>query len=325
MKKIILALIVLIPFFGYTQTSDFNIDQIYPIDRGHSYVGFEIEYMGYAKVRGRFANFNGSFRYIDDDVTKSSVSVSIEVASIDTDNDFRDKDLRSDNWFNAEQFPNIIFLSTETIETDDGLIVKGKLTIKDVTKEIQIPMKSSGLLKDVRGDHQVIFTGTIVLNRKDYGVQGDNWSRIKEGITAVASEVKIDLSIIGKRIQEANFSQRVRNRERPHGLLYSIYKEDGLRKTLDKYDEMVEAPNNKINFNSLNIVGYMLLKEGITGDAEKILKRNLQQFPDNSNAYDSYAEALASNNSWSESRSYYEMALEKDPGNMNAKEVLKHM
>ena len=323
--KRILYLLLFIPFLGYSQTADFDIDQIYPINRGHSYVGFEIEYMGYAKVRGRFAAFNGSFRYTEEDVTKTSVSVSIEVASIDTDHDFRDNDLRSDNWFNAEQFPNIIFVSTKTMETEDGLIVEGKLTIKDVTKEIQIPMKCSGLLKDVRADDQVIFNGTIVLNRKDYGVQGDNWSRIKEGITAVASEVKIELSILGKRVQKANFSNRVRNQEQPQGILYSIYKEEGLGKTLNKYDEMVAAPDSKINFNSLNIVGYMLLKEGIAGDAEKVFKRNLEQYPDNPNAYDSYAEGLAANDHWSESRVYYEMALEKDPGNMHVREVLKHM
>jgi len=325
MKKITLFLLVLIPFLGYGQTKNFNIDQIYPIDRGHSYVGFEIEYMGYAQVRGRFTNFNGSFRYVEEDIAKTSVSISIDVASIDTDLDFRDNDLRSENWFNAEQFPNIIFVSTGATETENGLVVKGNLTIKDVTKEVQFSMKSSGLLKDVRGDHQVIFTGTIVLNRKDYGVQGDRWSRIKEGITAVSEEVKIDLSILGKRVQEANFSNWVRNPESPQGSLYIVYKEEGLEKTLDKYEEMVADPDSKIKFNTLNIVGYMLLREGNAADAEQVFRRNVEQFPDNPGAYDSYAEALAANNNFQESRKYYEMAMDKNPDNMNAREVLKHM
>jgi len=325
MKRILSILIVIAPFFVIAQPADFRIDQIYPIDNGHSYVGFETTYMGYAKVKGRFAKFNGSFRYVEGDITKTSVSISIDVASIDTDLDFRDNDLRSENWFNALEFPKITFVSTMVKETEEGLLVAGKLTIKDVTKEIQLSMdKSSGVLNDIRGDRQVIFTGTLVLNRKDYGVQGDRWSRIKEGITAVSEEVKIDLSILGKRIQKSNFSNRIRNVERPQGVIYKAYKEEGLERALVKYGEMVADPEEKIHFGILNIVGYMMLKEGATKDAEIVFKKNMEQFPDNPFAYDSYGEVLAAQQKWQKSRKYYEMALSMNPDNMNALEILKH-
>jgi len=104
-----------------------------------------------------------------------------------------------------------------------------------------------------------------------------------------------------------------------------VFKEEGLEKTLDKYEGMVAETDSKIKFNTLNIVGYMLLREGNAVDAEQVFKRNMEQFPDNPNAYDSYAEALAANNNFQESRKYYEMAMDKNPDNMNAREVLKHI
>ena len=67
---------------------------MYPIERSHSFIGFSIKYMGFAKVRGRFESFNGSFRYDENDISKTSLSLHIDVKSIDTDLNFRDRDLR---------------------------------------------------------------------------------------------------------------------------------------------------------------------------------------------------------------------------------------
>ena len=69
MKKSILVILLMLPILGFAQTGDFNISQIYPIERSHSYVGFTVEYMGYARVRGRFESFNGSFRYDENDIS----------------------------------------------------------------------------------------------------------------------------------------------------------------------------------------------------------------------------------------------------------------
>jgi len=135
MKTVVLILL-LVPCLGFAQNDNFNISQIYPIEKSHSYLGFSIKYMGYAKVRGRFENFNGSFRYNPNNIEKTSVSFSVNVASIDTDLDFRDKDLRSENWFNVEKFPKIFFSSSNAQETKDGLLLKGKLIIKDISKEV---------------------------------------------------------------------------------------------------------------------------------------------------------------------------------------------
>ncbi len=78
-----------------TPGDDFNMPQIFSIDAGHSYVGFSIKYMGFAKVRGRFADFAGAIRYVDGDIAKTSATVVVKTASLDTDHEFRDKDLKS--------------------------------------------------------------------------------------------------------------------------------------------------------------------------------------------------------------------------------------
>ena len=162
---------------------DKKIRQFYEINRGHSYLEFSVLYMGYAKVKGRFAEFEGMLRYDENDLLNTSISLNIKVASIDTDLDWRDNDLKSDAWFDAEKFPLMSFQSKRIIAKEQGFDVVGDLTIRDVTKEVTIIMNPpSGVLKDTRGDSQVIFTGNLTIDRTDYGIEGERWSKIKENI-----------------------------------------------------------------------------------------------------------------------------------------------
>lgn len=305
---------------------DFNMSQIFAIDRGHSYVGFSIKYMGFANVRGRFADFSGTIRYIDGEVTKTSATVIIKTASLDTDHDFRDKDLKSANWFDAEKFPIIKFQSKRVENSDSGTEVIGDLTIKDVTQEVRIKMEgSSGLQKDIRDDTQIIFTGSTTIDRKAFGVMGENWSRVKEGMTAVASEVEIELSILGKQINAPNFRNWVRNVETPQGKIYQTITTKGVNDGLKEFDQLKTAGEQRLNQNTLNTVGYMLLKEGKVDDAVKVLAYNSASYPDDPNLFDSLAEGYARKGDKANAIKYYKMALEKDPLNANAIEILRHL
>ncbi|MEE8367849.1 MAG: YceI family protein, partial [Thermoanaerobaculia bacterium] len=136
------------------------MSQIYAIDRGHSYLGFSIRYMGFAKVRGRFSGFSGTVRFDENDVSTTSATVRIDVSSLNTEHDWRDKDLKSDQWFDAEEFPDILFQSTRAEKTSAGFDIVGDLTIRDVTREVRLVMDDfSGVIKDIRADSQVIFVG----------------------------------------------------------------------------------------------------------------------------------------------------------------------
>lgn len=306
--------------------SDFSIQNIYPIDRGHSYVGFQVKYMGYAKVRGRFADFSGAIYYDQADITHTSATVVIKTESIDTDLDFRDKDLRSANWFDVETYPTIMFQTTLVQKTDAGVFFLGQLTMHGVTKEISLKLQDhSGVMTDLRGDSQVIFTGSTRIDRNDFGVKGKNWSLVKEGIAGVAAEVEIELTVLGKRINEKNFRNWVRNVERPQGRIYKVISEDGLRAGLAEFEKMRANPDVNIDSGALNIAGYMLLKEGRVEDAIAVFEHNVSVFPGEGNNYDSLGEAYATVGEFAKAADSYRKALEKDPENANAIEILRHL
>ncbi len=325
-RKVITLLTILICVTNNAQVSDFNIKEFYPIDNSHSFIEFSVKYMSYAKVKGRFEKFNGTFKYDENDITKTSVSFSIDVNSIDTDHDWRDKDLKSENWFDAESFSKINFLSKKVNATDTGFDIIGNLTIKDVTKEVVIKMNhASGVLKDVRGDSQVILSGAFTINRTDYGVEGKRWSAVKEGITGVADEVKIEVSILGKQTNERNFRNRfIQNEKRPPGKLYKTITENGIEAGFKLFEEMQNDSESKLNPFSLHNVGFMLLKEGKTNEALKVLKKNIEVFPNESRLFDSYAEALSTSGNLIEAKIYYQKSLEMNVNNINASEILRH-
>ncbi|MEQ9404299.1 MAG: YceI family protein [Cyclobacteriaceae bacterium] len=304
------------------QKKPFDIQEFYPIEKSHSYVSFSVTYMGYAKVQGNFADFGGTFRYNPDDISKTSVSFSVDVASIDSNLEWRDNDLKSDQWFDAENFPNITFTSKLARKTDSGFELTGDLTIRDVTKEVTLAMNpASGVLKDVRGDVQVIFSGSYTLDRTEYGVKGERWSRIKEGIAGVANEVTVEFSMLGKQIQKENFSNWVRREDRPPGRLYAAYKRGGTKEVFSELEKL--KGEMEVNTAALNTVGYMLMKTGEAKDAIAIMEKNREEFPEDSGVYDSLGEAYANAGDLKKAKANYQIAVEKDPSNLNAVEILR--
>ena len=298
----------------------FSIKNIYPLDSGHSYVGFQVKYMGFAKVRGRFETFSGSLYYDPADITQSSATVIIETESIDTDLEWRDKDLKSAGWFDTEKYPSIRFQTTHAKKTDEGITFFGKLTMHGITKEVALKLhENSGVLEDTRGDSQVILTGTTKVNRQDFGIKGERWG------SAIADEIEIELTFLGKRINEGNFRNWVRNEERPQGKIYKTISESGVAAGLAEFDQMKSSTETEINANALTTAGYMLLKEGRVKDAIAVFEHNLSNFPENANIYDSLGEAYAEANELKKAAAIFRMAIEKNPQNANAIEILRHL
>lgn len=319
----VLGILHLIP--ASAASRDFDMAQVYSIDRAHSYVGFQITYMGFAKVRGRFTDFSGTIRFDADDPTLTSVTARIGVGSLDTDHDWRDKDLKSDQWFDVEAFPSMGFQSTRAVKTDVGFDIIGNLTIRDVTREVRVVMDDfSGIMKDIRDDTQVVFVGHTTIDRTEFGVKGDRWSQVKEGITGVAGEVQIELTVLGKRINEGNFRNWVKNPETPQGKVYEAVSERGLDAGLEEFDAM-KAAGKELSAAVLNTVGYMLLKEGRVDDAIAIFGHNIGVFPEAGDLYDSLGEAYATKGERTLAVKNYEIALKHNPDNVNALEILRHL
>lgn len=167
--------------------------QDFKIDKAHSQVGFGVRHLMISNVHGRFADFDGTIHYDAKDVTKSSVQVTIKTASIVTDNAGRDDHLRTDDFLNAPQFPEMTFQSTKVEKRGAGHVLLGNLTLRGVTKPVEIPFTLSGPITDHRGNTRIGIEGSTKINRQDFGVKYA--SKMQDGSAVVGDEVKISLEI----------------------------------------------------------------------------------------------------------------------------------
>ncbi|MCG3155572.1 MAG: Protein YceI [bacterium] len=163
----------------------------YEIDVAHSNVLFTVRHMVIAKVTGEFKDFSGTIVYDEKDLSKSSVSVTIKVASIDTENEARDKHLRSDDFFNAAQDSLITFTSKRIEKRGEGFMAVGDLTIRGVTKEIMLPFTILGMINDPWGNKRLAAEASTTINRFDYGVK---WDKALEGGNLIVSK-DVDISL----------------------------------------------------------------------------------------------------------------------------------
>lgn len=141
---------------------------IWVIDPGHSDVGFTVRHL-MSKVRGQFRDFEGRLT-IADNPLESSVSASIELSSVDTRNEDRDNHLRSADFFSVETSPKMTFHSTGIRQDGDRLIATGALTIKDVTKPVELGLEFLGVENDPYGSTRVGFEATTQISRKEWGI-----------------------------------------------------------------------------------------------------------------------------------------------------------
>jgi len=177
-------------------TNNWNIDTV------HSGINFSVRHMVVSKVRGRFGKFSGELAIDDDDLTRSSVNVAIEAASIDTGNAQRDGHLRSGDFFDVEAFPELRFRSTRIDKRgDDRYAVVGQLTIRDVTREVSLDVEFGGRARDPWGNERVGFVATASVDRKEFGLR---WNQALEtGGVLVGDRIDIELELQGVRAAAA--------------------------------------------------------------------------------------------------------------------------
>jgi polyisoprenoid-binding protein YceI len=162
----------------------------YTIDASHSRVGFSARHAMVTKVRGSFNDYTGSAVVADGAAT---ISIDINVASVDTRSADRDGHLQSPDFFDVANFPKITFASTSVKDGGAGIVVDGNLTIKDVTKPITIEFEYTGTAKDPFGNDRFGFEGAAEINRKDFGL---TWNAALEtGGILVSENIKLEFEI----------------------------------------------------------------------------------------------------------------------------------
>ena len=167
----------------------------YVVDKSHGEVGFQATHLGISKVKGWFRDYEGTIVADAAKPEASSVEFTIKVASIDTNSENRDKDLREgEGFFEAAKFPSIAFKSSKVAaKGKDAFDVTGTLTMHGVSKTVTLPVKVLGPITDPWKNVKYGFETQITLNRKDYGIV---WNKLMDsGGLVVGDEVNVFISL----------------------------------------------------------------------------------------------------------------------------------
>ena len=166
----------------------------YTIDTAHSRVGFVARHAMVTKVRGAFDEWEGSFHIDGENPENSSGKVTIQAKSINTRNSQRDDHLRSNDFLSMDEHAEITFVSTGIKQTgDEEFVVSGDLTIRGVTKAVEVEFEYTGTATDPFGNERLGLEGKVVINRKDFGV---SWNAALEGGGVLVSEkVTLELEV----------------------------------------------------------------------------------------------------------------------------------
>jgi polyisoprenoid-binding protein YceI len=176
----------------------------YKIDTSHSHTGFAVRHLVIAKVRGEFATWEGTITLDDNDITKSSVQVEIDAASISTKDEKRDAHLRSADFFDVEKFPKLTFASTKVVATDGKVRqLIGDLTIHGVTREVTLEVEDEGRAKDPWGGERAAFSARTKINRGDYGLKFNMVLETGGVMVGEAVEITLDIEAVAAAAQAA--------------------------------------------------------------------------------------------------------------------------
>ena len=164
------------------------------IDPAHSEIQFKVKHLVISTVTGSFGQYEGQVESVGDDFSNAKISFSADISSISTGQEQRDGHLKSAEFFDAEQFPKLTFVSTAMTKTgDDTYNLTGDLTIHGVTKSVTLNVEHGGQMQDFYGQTKAGFEATGTIKRKEFGL---TWDGITEaGGVVVSDDVKLVLNI----------------------------------------------------------------------------------------------------------------------------------
>ncbi len=190
--KTLAALLFLVSTLSFSQTT-------WTVDKSHSKVGFSVSHLVITDVEGFFKDYDAQITTDGDDFSKAKIDFTIKTASIFTDNNDRDNHLRADDFFNAEKYPAMTFKGKSMKKVGDKKYkLVGDLTIRDVTKQVELEVKYNGTVKDPWGNTKAGFKVKGEINRFDYNLK---WNKaIETGSLVVGKDVElvIDLQLVKK-------------------------------------------------------------------------------------------------------------------------------
>lgn len=191
MRNLSRVFILLILTTGFLFAAD------YTIDKTHSSVGFKVSHMVISKVSGKFTDFSASLSFDANKLSDFSIETIIKIESVNTDNEKRNNHLKSDEFFDAAKYPEMIFKSTKVEKTDKGYVAHGTLTLHGVSKDVDLAFQLNGPIKDPWGNMRIGIEASTEINRQDFGVK---WSNTLDGGGLVVSD-EVEIFINAEFIQ----------------------------------------------------------------------------------------------------------------------------
>lgn|SRR5574343_48396 len=188
MKKAFLALAAVVITVAASAQSTWKTDN------SHSNVKFTVTHLVVSEVEGNFKVYNGTISAAKPDFTDAVINFSVDVNSINTDNENRDKHLKSDDFFNGEKFPQMTFKSVSFKKVSGNkYVLEGDLTIRDITKRVKFDVSYGGTVKDPWGNIKAGFKAKGTINRFDYNLK---WNTLTEaGGAVVGKDVEVVLNL----------------------------------------------------------------------------------------------------------------------------------
>lgn|ERR1700690_2099126 len=191
---VVSALVLLASLSALAQTSTWNIDP------AHSTAQFTVRHLGISNVTGQFTKVSGMVDLNDADITKSQVSASIDVSSVDTRVEARDKDLKSPNFFDVAKFPTIEFKSKRIANSAGKLQLTGDLTIHGTTHEVTLEVDGpTPEVTDPWGNSRRGLSATTTINRKDFNLTYNNLLKTGEAVVGDTVKIQIDAEMVKKK------------------------------------------------------------------------------------------------------------------------------
>jgi polyisoprenoid-binding protein YceI len=169
--SMILVASILLAVTGLSQTN-------WRMDRAHTTIDFAVRYMMLSDVTGTYSEYDGTLSQVNEDFSDSIIEVRISSATINTRNNDRDNHLRSTDFFDSENHPDITFVSTGFHKLEDNKFkIPGTLTIREESHPVELDAELLGTITDAQGRERVAFTATTEIDRNNFGVQ---WNRALE-------------------------------------------------------------------------------------------------------------------------------------------------
>ncbi len=300
--------------------------EIFGIDRSHSHVGFTAGFLDLSKVHGRFDDFTATILYDDERPERSSVTLVIDAASIDTGGEHRDKDLRGANFFDVEKHPRIVFRSTR-LEPLGGerYRVHGDLTIKGVTKPIAIEMTRTVRRQPDRawGNIRMAAAGKVTLQRKDFGIAGNEFW----GDLVIADAVDVELEIVGNRFNYDRWSFQSQDKPSAGEEVWKTLEKDGAAAAAVRFRELKRTQPEAWDFaaGQLGLVINRLMQRRRLDDALLLLAAGIEAYSDEAGFYARSGEAQAALGHREEAIRLYEKAHALAPDGTEAMEMLRRL